>query len=174
MSLYSVGIDWADQKHDICMADSNGKIIIENLTIVKSHRGFEQLLDTLRVHSGNPSDFKIGIETQHNLLVDFLLDLQYPVYVLHPGSMKGLRRQYRPSGASDDRFDAFVLAIALLHNQYCWREIDLGSELVREVRLLARDHFHLIKLRTALRNTLQTSLKMYYPEYLHFFAKTSW
>jgi transposase len=171
MCRYYVGIDWADQKHDIAMVDSQGNVIVDNFTIAKSARGFELLLDILRAHSGNPAHFKIGIETQHNLLVDFLLDLGYPVYVLHPGSMKGLRKQYRPSGASDDRFDAFVLAIALLHNRYCWRAIDLGSELVREIRLLARDHFHLTRMRTALLNTLSTAVKMYYPEYLLFFSK---
>jgi transposase len=124
----------------------------------------------LRRQSSNPIDFKIGIETSHNLLVDFLLDLGYEVYVLNPGSMKAIRQQYRPSGAKDDAFDALVLAIALLHNQYCWRHLDIGTKPVREVRILVRDHLYMIKMRTAITNTLTAALKMYYPEYFGFFS----
>ena len=168
--MYYVGIDWADQKHDIAVVDATGYEIISNMEIPKNYCGFEQLLDTLRGLSQTTRDFKIGIETPHNLLVDFLLDLDYPLYVLNPVAIKGLRKQYRPSGAFDDTFDAFVLAIALLHNQYSWRHIDLGSEPVREIRLLVRDHYHLIKTRTALIANLSAAVKMYYPEYVQFFS----
>jgi len=173
--MYYAGIDWADQKHDITIVDEQGAIICRNLTIPKNHHGFDKLVDTLRELSPEPEDFKIGIETPHNLLVDFLIELQYPVYAIFPGNMKSFRKRYRPSGARDDQFDSFVLADVLrtdaTHRH--WRKVDFGSELVREIRILARDQHQLLKLQTTLINSLRSALKAYYPEYVTFFTKTA-
>jgi len=167
---FYVGIDWADQKHDIIILDALGAIIIDNCSIKKNRAGFEQLLEKLRSLSDDPNDFKIGIETPHNLLVDFLVDLNYPVFALFPGSMKSFRKRYRASGARDDRFDAFVVADVLRTDKACWRKVDFGSELAREIRLFARDHHDLVDQLVACNQCLLATLKMYYPEYIHFFA----
>ncbi len=167
---YYVGIDWADQKHDIAILDHHGAVVVDNWTIKKNRAGFEQLLDKLRSLSDDPNDFKIGIETPHNLLVDFLVDLNYPVFAIFPGSMKSFRKRYRASGARDDRFDAFVVADVLRTDKACWRKVDFGSERAREIRLLARDHHDLVGHLVAWGQGLLATLKMYYPEYIHFFA----
>ena len=167
--MYYVGIDWADQKHDIAIVDERGDAVVKPLMIQKSHRGFEKLLATLRSLSENPQEFKIGIETPHNLLVDFLVDLGYAVFSIFPGLMKDLRRRYRVSGAHDDPFDAFVLADALRTDKACWRCVHFGSELAREIRILTRDHHTLVELQVVLSNSLRATLNIYYPEYIHFF-----
>ncbi len=168
--MYYVGIDWADQKHAITVVDEHGAIVLKNFTIKKNPAGFAQLLEKLRGLSAAPEDFKIGIETPHNLLVDYVLDFDYAVFTRFPGSMKSLRKRYRPSGARDDAFDAFVLADALRTDKTCWRAIALGSELVREIRLCARHHHQLIEEQVAAGNSLRTTLKEYYPEAVDFFA----
>jgi hypothetical protein len=174
--MYYVGIDWADQKYDVMIVDHHGTIISQNLTIKKNPSGFEQLLDRLRRLSDDPQQFKIGIETPNNLVVDFLVDLGYPVFALFPGSMKSLRKRYRTSSARDDQFDAFVIADTLRTDQAnpkavsIWRAVDFGSELVREIRLLAHDHHDLVAAHTAFSNSLRSTLKEYYPEYIQFFA----
>jgi transposase len=168
--MYFVGIDWADQKHDIAILREDGKALCPSFRISKSYRGFERLLEKLRIFSAEPRQFKIGIETPHNLLVDFLLDLGYPVFAIFPGSMKSFRKRYRTSSARDDAFDCFVLADVLRTDRRCWRPVDLGSESIREIRILARDHQGLIQQQTALSNALRSTLKVYYPEYIHFFS----
>ena len=168
--MYYVGIDWADQKHDITIVDHEGNVIAKSLNIKQNHHGFEKLNDTLRNLSEKAEHFKIGIETPHNVLVDFLVDLGYPVFSIFPGSMKSFRKRYRSSGARDDQFDSFVLADVLRTDKACWREVDFGSELLREIRILARDHHHLVNTQTALMNSLRSTLKMYYPEYIQFFS----
>lgn len=167
--MYYVGIDWADQKHDIAIVDEQGDAVLKPLLIQKSHRGFAKLLAVLRSLSEDSKDFKIGIETPHNLLVDFLVDLGYAVFSIFPGLMKDLRRRYRVSGAHDDPFDAFVLADALRTDKACWHRVDFGSELVREIRILARDQHTLIDHQGDLINALRATLSLYYPEYTHFF-----
>ena len=171
--MYYVGIDWADQKHDVTILDANGQVILGNWTLPKSQAGFEELLDRLRKLSDNPEELHIGIETPHNLLVDFLVDSGYPVFAIFPGAMKSFRKRYRPSGARDDRFDSFVLADVKRTDTACWRRVDFGSEAVREIRLLARDHHGLVESHVALHNRLRSTLKEYYPEYVHFFANVA-
>lgn len=170
--MYYVGIDWADQKHDITIVDQQGNVISRNFTIKQNHHGFEKLTDTLRNLSESPEHFKIAIETPNNLVIDFLVDMGYPVFAIFPGSMKSFRKRYRSSGARDDQFDSFVLADVLRTDSAWrnWRKVDFGSELVREIRILARDHHHLVNYQTALMNTLRSTLKVYYPEYIQFFS----
>ena len=168
--MYHVGIDWADQKYDVTIVNQTGEIIGKNLTIAKNITGFEKLITTLRTLSENTEAFKIGIETPHNLLTDYLMDLGYAVFALHPGAMKSLRKRYRQSTARDDEFDAYVLADVMRTDKACWQNVDFGCELIREIRILVRDHHQFIGLQTALGNRLRSVLKMYYPEYIHFFS----
>lgn len=168
--MYHVGIDWADRKHDVAIIDAHGALVGKPFTIANTLAGFEQLHAHLARLSPDPRVFKIGIETQHHLLVDFLLDGDYPAWAMLPSAMKSLRQRYRTSGARDDRFDAFVLADALRTDTACWRAIALGSEPVREIRLLAKAHHDLVAWQVALVNTLRSTLKAYYPEALDFFA----
>jgi hypothetical protein len=174
--MYYVGIDWADQKYDVAIVDHGGAIILQNLTIKKNPSGFEQLLHRLRRLSDDPQQFNIGMETPNNLMVDFLVDFGYPVFALFPGAMKSLRKRYRTSSARDDQFDAFVIADTLRIDQAnpkspsIWRAVDFGSALVREIRLFARDHHDLMAVHTAFSNSLRSTLKEYYPEYIGFFS----
>jgi transposase len=171
--MYYVGIDWADQKHDFAIINEQNNLIVKPTTIKKSYLGFEKLLKILRALDENPPNFKLGIETPHNLIVDFLVDLGYPVFVLFPGVMKDLRRRYRASGAHDDRFDALVIADALRTEKVCWRQLTLGSELARKFSILARDHHSMVQSQAMLITTLRTTLNLYYPEYIHFFSNVA-
>jgi transposase len=167
--MYYVGIDWADQKYDLMMVDDRGTVCAELFTVKKNYAAFEQLGHRLRTFSPQPQDIKIGIETPHNIIVDFLMDRDYVVLALFPGAMKSLRKRYRASGARDDRFDAFVLADVLRTDTRCWRQVDFGSDLVREIRLMVQDYHAVVEAHTALTNQLGATLKTYYPEYHQFF-----
>lgn len=168
--MYYVGIDWADQKHDVAIVDDHGAFVGKPFTISQTLAGFAQLQQRLRSLSLDSQAFKIGIETPQHLLVDFALDSGYPVWAMFPGAMKSFRKRYRSSGARDDVFDAFVLADVLRTDKACWRAVDLGSELVREIRLVALVHHDAIAWQTMLNNSLRATLKTYYPEALHFFS----
>jgi transposase len=168
--MYYVGIDWADQKHDIAIVDQKGQMVGKPKTIKKNYHGFEKINAMLRTLSDNPQNFKIGIETPHNLIVDFLVDQTYPLFVLFPGLMPQLRKRYRVSAAHNDPFDAYVLADSLRTDKQCWRQVKFCSELTRQIRILARDHHTLIDKQVSLRNSLRSTLNLYYPEYLQFFG----
>lgn len=168
--MYYVGIDWADQKYDIVTVDDQGNRSLPYFTIPKSHEGFYKLLNQLNKLSNDPKQILFGIETPNNILVDFLIDLGYQLYWIQPGSMKSYRKRYRLSGARDDEFDAFVIANVVRTDRSYLRQIDFGSELVRELRILVVDHHQLVDEQTALTNRFRASVKEYYPEYSQFFT----
>jgi len=170
---FFVGIDWADQKHDITVVDHQGNRVTQNLIIKNRQDGFEKLLDRLRAISPASEDLKIGIETPHHLLVDFLMDAGYSIFSIFPGSMKSFRRRYRSSGARDDQFDSFVLADVLRTDSKCWQRVDYGSETIRKIRLLIRDLLKLTHAKNQWSNSLITTLKLYYPEYRYFFSNAT-
>ncbi len=171
--MYYVGIDWADSKYDLVILNDHGKNVCRPFEIKKTEKGFNELLAKLRGLSSNSLDFKIGIETPNNLLVDSLLVWNYPVFSIHPSSMKSFRRRYRTTNARDDVFDAFVLADVIRTDTACWRKVDRGSELTHQIRLLVFDHHRLVQKQTALNLTFKETLKQYYPEYLDFFSDIS-
>jgi transposase len=167
--MYYVGIDWADQKYDIVILDDQGHRALKYFTIPKSHDGFYNFLDRLRKLSLEPRQIIFGIETANNILVDFLFDLGYQIFWIQPGKMDSYRKRYRLSGARDDEFDAFVIANVLRTDRDYIRNIDFGSKIVREIRILVRDHHQLIEEQTALKNSFRATVKEYYPECVHFF-----
>jgi transposase len=171
--MFFVGIDWADKKYDVTILDCNGKHCNPPFEIRKSITGFQNLDNKLKEISSNEKNFKIGIETPHNLLVDYLLGKNYPVYALHPSSMKSFRRRYRRTNARDDVYDSFVLADVARTDKECWHRVTQDSALYQQIRALVFDHEKLIKQRTMLKNSFQAQLKQYYPEYVDFFKDVS-
>lgn len=168
--MYFVGIDWADQKHDVTIVDESGACIAKNFSVKKSVQGFTQLLDKLRSLREDSQAFKIGIETPHNLVVDYLVDLGYAVFAMFPSSMKSFRKRYRSSSARDDEFDSYVIADVLRTDRACWRLVDFGSEKIRQIRLYAWHHHQMVEDHVALANALRATLKEYYPAFSEFFA----
>lgn len=167
--MYYVGIDWADRKYDLVILNNRGDMVCSPFVIRKSEQDFSNLLLKLRKLSVNSDNFKIGIETPHNLLVDTLLAWNYPVFSIHPASMKSFRKRYRTTNARDDVYDSFVLADVVRTDKACWRKVEHGSEQTRRIRLLVVDHHKLIQKQTALQNSFKEIVKQFYPEYLDFF-----
>jgi len=109
MSVY-MGIDWSTKKHDIALLNEVGAIIARQ-TIPHQAEGFEKL-DEMRRQLGVPtSQCLVGMETAHNILIDFLWGRGYEqVYVIPPSVVKSSRGRYGSSGARSDQQDARLLA----------------------------------------------------------------
>src|SRR6266516_2301391 len=103
MNVY-IGRDWSENKHDVCFLDETG----EDLWVQKfAHTiaGFRQLDQARQSLGGGRQEVIIGLETAHNLLVDYLWEQSYEqIYVLPPAAVKSAQKRYRQSGAKDDRW----------------------------------------------------------------------
>ena len=171
--MYFIGIDWADQKYDAVILDTNGQYACPKFDIDKTADGFDWFIKKLKRLSTNIADFKICIETPHNLIVDCLLDNNYPVFLLPPSSMRSFRKRYRTTNARDDHYDAYVIADVARTDKTCCKRIECSSQLTREITELTFDHHRVVEKQVAIHHAFKETLKNYYPEYIQFFKNIS-
>jgi transposase len=171
--MYYIGIDWADHKYDVVVLDDNGNHACPNFEIDKTADDFDRFVKKLNHLSSKTADFKICIETPHNLIVDFLLDKNYPVFLLPPSSMKSFRKRYRTTNARDDHYDAFVIADVARTDKTCCKIIEHPSSLTRQITELVFDHHRIVDRKVAIHNAFKQTLKSYFPEYLYLFSDIS-
>jgi transposase len=105
MSVY-LGIDWSQVKHNAVFLNEAGAIIAR-LVLPHSPEGFLQPDATRQQLGAGAAECLVGLETAHNILVDFLWDRDYrQVYILPPKMVQRSRERYRQS-------DALVIADVL-------------------------------------------------------------
>lgn len=168
--MYYVGIDWADDHHDIFITDDSG-VKCDSFSISHTPEGIRTLLEKLRTLSVPREQILVALETPKNLVVHALLDKGYTLYSLNPKSVDRYRDRYRISGAKDDSFDAMVIANILRTDKHRFKPLLPDSPLLRELKILTYDQQQLIRLKTKLVNQIQACLKDYYPTALQFFSE---
>jgi transposase len=172
MKVY-IGIDWSEQKHDICYMHENGEVL-RSLQISHNMEGF-YALDKAREELGiSFQECMVGLETAHSLLVDYLWDQGYTqIVVLPPQVVKSNQGRYRQSGARDDRWDARLIADILRtdHKHYAVWQPD--SLLTRQIRSTVRMVYHLNREIVRNSNRLRAVLLRYYPAALNLFTRLS-
>jgi hypothetical protein len=101
MQVY-IGIDWSESKHDIVIMNEAGAAIARQ-TIPHSPEGFLKLEATCQDLEVALTDCLFGLETAHNMVIDFLWSRNYTnVYVIPPSVVKSTRGRYGQSRARTD------------------------------------------------------------------------
>ncbi|NIV30461.1 MAG: transposase [Anaerolineae bacterium] len=169
MRLYT-GIDWSENKHDIVFMNQAGAAIAR-LTISHTAQGFLQF-DAAREALGvAPADCMVGLETAHNLLIDFLWSRQYSqVYVIPPSVVKSNRGRQSSSGARTDQGDAFLLADILRTDRDRRHPWHPDSLLTRQIGAKVSYIGYLTRNIVRTSNRLRSLLLRYYPAALHVFS----
>jgi transposase len=98
-----VGIDWAQQAHEVCAVDASGKIR-HRATVEHSQDGLDQLVGYLG-RWATTEELLVGIERPEGRLVDRILEAGYPILLVPTFAMKDLRRRDTIGGAKSDRGD---------------------------------------------------------------------
>jgi transposase len=157
----SVGIDWADAKHDFHLITPDGQ----------THAGeFDQdpkaIADQIQAWRKlcPGAIFAVAIEASKGAIINALLefdDLQ--IYPVNPAALANYRRAFAHGGGKNDPVDAKLLAQFIHH--YCEQLQPLrpDSELTRKLAAMARDRRRLVDQRADLANELTALLKSYFP-----------
>ena len=158
-----IGIDWSEKKHDVMVLDQKG-IQQEYIQIKHSVKGFEAI-ESLRQKLGVEHDeIGVGLETAHNVLVDYLWGKGYKhVYVIPPNIINAGRGRYGQGGAKDDKRDAYIIADMLRtdrHRFYPWTP---GSELLQQMRAASCATRYWTKDAVSIANRLRHCLLRYHP-----------
>lgn len=169
MQVY-IGIDWSEGKHAVCFLNARGTVVQE-LEIAHRPEGFMQLDQACRGLGLPLSELNLGIETAHNLLVDFLVEQGYRMFILPPSLVKANQPRFANSGAKDDRRDAHLIADILRTDPGRLPVYQPDSSLVRQMRGQVSLLVFLTQATTRYTNRLRAVLLRYYPAALTVFAQ---
>ena len=137
--MFYCGIDWSEDHHNLCILNEAGARVSQ-LQFEHSLAGFAQIEVERRKLEVPAGDCPVGIETTYNLVVDFLLEHDYPVYIVPPQATNGYRNRQRSSGAHDDDSDAALLASIMRTDRESHRRLRpnlaLTQQILAQVRLI--------------------------------------
>ena len=168
--MLCIGIDWADDKHDICIREARDRRILAEFSIAHDAEGVEQLDQTVTALGFQPADCVVAVETPHGLLVGYLLQTGYIVYAIPPRAVDRYRDRHRCSGAKSDKIDARTLSDILCVDREYHHPIPEDSPLAQEIKWVSRQRQKLVQEQTRLKNQLTACLKAYYPAVLGLFS----
>jgi transposase len=169
MQVY-IGIDWSESKHDIVIMNKAGAAIARQ-TIPHSPEGFLKLETMCQDLEIAPTDCLFGLETAHNMVIDFLWSRNYTnVYVIPPSVVKSTRGRYGQSRARTDQSDALLLADLLRTDRLRLQPWHPDSLLTRQMRAKVSLINYLTRDIVRLSNRLRAVLLRYYPSALHVFS----
>lgn len=166
MELF-VGIDWAEEHHDVCVMDAIGGVQARG-RVGNDLSGIAKLHDLIAGSVAGEVDdddpvVTVGIETDRGLVVRALVAAGYRVLAVNPLAVARYRDRHRVSGAKSDRGDARVLADLVRTDAHQHRPVAADSDLVEAIKLVARSHQSAIWSRRRLANQLRSVLREYYP-----------
>jgi transposase len=159
----TVGIDWADQAHAVCLRDSaNGQV--EHICLPHRAEAIAKWIASLRSRfDGQP--IAVGLEQARGGLIHALMQVEFLVlYPINPVTQARYRQAFSPSRAKDDPTDAELLMELVTHHRAklaAWRPDDPRTRSLARLIEKRRDAVH---LRTRLTNMLRDELKTYYPQ----------
>jgi transposase len=159
-----IGFDWAREKHAVVLVDRTGKIVLE-FDFPHTLEGWQSFRQKTQAFA----PLAVAIETNQGIVVDQLLQGDYPVYPVNPVAAESYRKRKMPSGTKTDFFDAWGLADGLRVDGQNWKQLTPTDERTQEIRLLCKDEVALIQQRTLLVNQLQQALVEYFPAALEAF-----
>ena len=160
-----VGLDWADQKHDLrCYYVMEEKE--EAVMLSSTPEAMEQWC--LKCAGQNPGGrLAICLEQSRGPVVYELMKYDFvDLYPVNPVTLKKYREAFFPSGSKDDLKDAVLLLDLLRKHREGLKKLQPDDSCTRVLRLLCEDRRKAVDARTALTNALGSTLKQYYPQAL--------
>lgn len=166
-SVY-VGIDWANDKHDLCIQQANSdkrqfKVIKHssntvNDWIIKLHKQYKgQIAMALELYKG-----PIFYALQKSKFVT--------IHLVNPSMLAQYRKAFSPSGAKDDPTDAELALDLMLNYPKKIKALKMENQPVRKLGYLVEQCRRLVGDRRRFSNRLINTLKQYYPKLLDWFS----
>src|SRR6266511_548540 len=160
-----IGIDWADQHHDLSL-QASGRPGVEHQRLPHPPDALVEWLGQLRRRFRGQL-VGIAVETSRGPLVHALLEHEFIIlYPVNPRSLQRFRETFAPSGAKDDVPDADLLRELLVKHRDRLRPWVPEDVETRALRRLVESRRQVVDLRTKLTQQLTAALKEYFPQAL--------
>ncbi len=168
-----VGIDWADEHHDIVITDDSANTL-DQFRIDHTPDGFALLHSHIANHQASPSLVLVAIETSRGLLVHELLQKGYTVYAINPKAVNRYKDRHVLSKAKSDALDALSLAHILRTDRHLFQPIKPLPEDYRLLDRLCGDLRKVVDEKSRVTNQVISCLKEFYPKALEIFSLEVW
>lgn len=160
-----VGIDVAKDKHDCFAMNSDGEILIENLTFENNFKGFELFFNSISQFNESFNNIKVGLEaTGHysNNILNFLTSKGFNVFVINPLQTNLYRKGQSLRKTKTDKLDARFIATMLITNNL--KPYSNLSYHISELKSLVRHRFRLVQECSKFKLSLSRLITIIFPE----------
>jgi transposase len=159
-----IGMDWADQKHDVALRSAAEPAKLEHSQIEHQPDALMDWLGGLQRRFAGKGKILVSLEQSRGALIYHLMSYEFlELYPINPSQLSSFRETFKPSGAKDDRPDAELLCELL----YCHRDRlkawEPDDELTRKLAFLNEGRRKAVDQRTGLANEIKSQLKVYFP-----------
>lgn len=166
-----IGLDWADQKHDISVVATVSDKPIHQV-IPHTPEALTKWLTKLREEYPD-GQIAICLEQSKGSLIYHLLGYDFlTIFPVNPKSLSRFRETFTNSGAKSDFADAdYLRELVAVHTDrlIAWKPDD---EQTRSISFLAENRRKTVNERIALTNQLKATLKMYFPQAIELAGNT--
>ena len=157
------GIDWARERHAVCVIDQHGTAITR-FEVEHTSTALRELVRRLAGVEG------VAIERPDGPVIDALTGAGLRVVVIASRHVKALRTRHGLAGNKDDRADAFILADALRTDCHRLRPLHPDSPATVALRTTVRTRKDLVRTRVRLVQQLAAHLDLVFPGAVGLFA----
>jgi hypothetical protein len=164
-----VGVDWAEAHHDVCVLDSEGRVLGRR-KVKDTLEGVRDLHALLATCADDEPDVVVGIEKDRGLIVTALVAAGYEVYAINPMAAAHYRDRHHVSGAKSDPGDAKMLTDLVRTDRHNHRPVAGDTPLAEALKVLARAHQNAVWSRQRHVNELRSALRDYFPGALEAFG----
>lgn len=165
--MLCVGIDVAKDKHDCCVMDEDGVILIEPFSFRNSRDGFELFWNKVASACHDLSQIKVGLEStghySYNIL-GFLLDKGLTPFIINPLASNQFRKSLSLRKTKTDKVDALTICYMLNVHSTALTPYVYQSYHMEELKSLTRYRFDKVQQRAELKQSVSRLLTILFPE----------
>jgi transposase len=159
-----VGIDWADQKHDVVLRSAGDPAKPEHQVIKNELHALADWIAQMYERFEAKGKVLVCLEQSRGGLIYQLMAYElFELYPINPSQLANYRKTFFSSGAKDDQPDADLLSeLVKCHRDRlkAWKPDD---QLTRELASLNEGRRNAVDRRSELANEIKSQLKFYFP-----------
>lgn len=165
-----VGIDWADQKHDVCLQAASTDVREFSVLTHRPDTIAAWALSLKQRFQGQP--IAVCLELAKGPLVYALQKYDFFVlFPVNPSTVAKYRQAFTPSNAKDDPSDAQLQLELLMQHRDKLKPLQPQGVEMRTLQCLVEQRRGLVNDRVRVTNQLTYALKQYFPQALEWFKE---
>jgi transposase len=159
-----VGIDWADQKHDVVVRSEAEPTKVQHQVITHSPESLLDWVAEMQQRFAGKGKILVCLEQSRGALIYHLMGYEFfELYPINPNQLANYRAAFKNSGAKDDGPDADLLCELVMCHRERLKAWKPDTELTRKLATLNEDRRQAVDRRTRLANGIKSTLKVYFP-----------